>query len=181
MLFLLRFCIKFEPKCSWLFTMEIPVMVLTNKLQSKSRNSNFYPAIFVYWLVSFSIHNNSSTFPFLILQMLLHSSLFLYMLLLSIQLWSSFHSVALHSVLLPLRGCLYCSHILGFFLMVIFSQQEMSHKSSFCSHWGRKRERVRERESDIKPHTHLLYLMPLSPKLGCAWICFVYIPMHLSK
>lgn len=45
----------------------------------------------------------------------------------------------------PLRNCV---HILGFFLVVIFKRQEMSHKSSFYS------QRARERELSMNTHTH---------------------------
>lgn len=86
-------------------------------------------------------------------------------------IFSSLYSFLCHSAWLPLRGGLRFSHILGFSLMLIFSRQETSQKSSFCSHW----EWVRA----IKPHTHLQYLVPFSPERGCSGNCFVYIPMHI--
>lgn len=86
---------------------------------------------------------------------------------------SSYTTLLCHS-LLRFRGGLKRIHILGFFLMAIFSQQEISHKSLFCSHWEKGREGERKRH---KPHTHLQNPMPFTLRLGFAWICSVYIPM----
>lgn len=81
---------------------------------------------------------------------------------------SSILCVTLYSVSLPLRGGRKSFDILGFSLLLIINQQEMSQKSLFCSHW--------EREREIKP---LQNLMPFSPKQRNNGICFVYIPMRM--